>query len=65
MPDFIKHVNSSKVTANLDDAEAQLDALVQAVACAEKIGWALHSRKIVILLSDGLLHTAGDGKLGK
>ncbi|XP_073961601.1 integrin betanu subunit [Choristoneura fumiferana] len=64
VPDFIKHVNSSKVTANLDDAEAQLDALVQAVACAEKIGWALHSRKIVILLSDGLLHTAGDGKLG-
>ncbi|XP_063537060.1 integrin beta-nu-like [Cydia strobilella] len=62
--DFIKNVNDSKVTANLDDAEAQLDALVQAVTCRDKVGWARHSRKIVILLSDGLLHTAGDGKLG-
>ncbi|XP_026746490.1 integrin beta-nu isoform X1 [Trichoplusia ni] len=62
--DFIEHVNSSSVTANLDNAEAQLDALVQVISCGDKIGWATHSRKIVILLSDGLMHTAGDGKLG-
>ncbi|KAJ8712386.1 hypothetical protein PYW07_005228 [Mythimna separata] len=62
--EFIEHVNSSSVTANLDNAEAQLDALVQVIACGDKIGWAEHSRKIVILLSDGLMHTAGDGKLG-
>lgn len=58
-------MNSSSVTANLDNAEAQLDALVQVITCGDKIGWAEHSRKIVIMLSDGLMHTAGDGKLGK
>ncbi|CAH0725680.1 unnamed protein product, partial [Brenthis ino] len=62
--DFIAKVNSSSVTANLDNAEAQLDALVQAVTCGSAVGWSPHSRKIIILLSDGLLHTAGDGKLG-
>ncbi|VVC94014.1 unnamed protein product, partial [Leptidea sinapis] len=62
--DFIESVNKSAVTANLDNAEAQLDALVQAITCRTEVGWAQHSRKIVILLSDGLLHTAGDGKLG-
>lgn len=63
--EFIKEVNSSSVTANLDNAEAQLDALVQAITCDKQVGWSSHSRKIIILLSDGLLHTAGDGKLGK
>ncbi|CAG9564645.1 unnamed protein product [Danaus chrysippus] len=62
--EFIKEVNSSSVTANLDNAEAQLDALVQAITCDKQVGWSTHSRKIIILLSDGLLHTAGDGKLG-
>ncbi|KAM3965747.1 integrin beta-PS [Aphomia sociella] len=62
--EFIEKVNSSSVTANLDNAEAQLEALVQVVACSEVMGWAARSRKIVILLSDGLMHTAGDGKLG-
>ncbi|KAG7312158.1 hypothetical protein JYU34_001619 [Plutella xylostella] len=62
--DFIEHIKNSSVTANLDNAESQLDALVQAVTCGGRIGWAENSRKIVILLSDGLMHTAGDGKLG-
>lgn len=62
--EFIEHVNSSSVTANLDNAEAQLEALVQAIACGAEVGWSTQSRKIVILLTDGLMHTAGDGKLG-
>ncbi|XP_014371392.2 integrin beta-nu [Papilio machaon] len=62
--EFIEHVNSSSVTANLDNAEAQLEALVQAIACGDKVGWSPQSRKIVLLLTDGLMHTAGDGKLG-
>ncbi|CAG4956713.1 unnamed protein product [Parnassius apollo] len=62
--EFIEHVNSSSVTANLDNAEAQLEALVQAIACDSKVGWSTQSRKIVLLLTDGLMHTAGDGKLG-
>jgi integrin beta 1 len=63
--DFIDNVNKSAVTANLDNAEAQLDALVQSITCGDRIGWSAHSRKIVILLTDGSIHTAGDGKLGK
>lgn len=62
--DFIKKVNTSSVTANLDNAEAQLDALMQVLTCGEKIGWSTKSRKIVILSSDGLLHIAGDGRIG-
>lgn len=62
--EFIQNVHQSSVTANLDNAEAQLDALVQAISCGERVGWGLRSRKIVILLSDGLMHTAGDGLLG-
>ncbi|XP_049875647.1 integrin beta-nu [Pectinophora gossypiella] len=62
--DFIQNVNRSSVTANLDNAEAQLDALVQVVTCGDRIGWSQHSRKIVVMLSDGSMHTAGDGLLG-
>ncbi|GBP40030.1 Integrin beta-nu [Eumeta japonica] len=62
--EFIEKVNKSVVTANLDNAEAQLEALMQVVACGARLGWSQRSRKIVILLSDGLMHTAGDGKLG-
>lgn len=65
MNEFIEAVNSSSVTANLDNAEAQLDALVQVMTCDKEIGWSPRSRKIVLLSSDGLMHTAGDGKLGK
>ncbi|XP_059052631.1 integrin beta-nu-like [Achroia grisella] len=62
--EFIEKLNSSSVTANVDNAEAQLEALVQVITCLETMGWAKRSRKIVILLSDGLMHTAGDGKIG-
>lgn len=62
--EFVEKVNRSTVTANLDDAEAQFDALMQVVVCADRIGWREQSRKIVILTTDGILHTAGDGKLG-
>ncbi|XP_026321374.1 integrin beta-nu-like [Hyposmocoma kahamanoa] len=62
--EFIASVNQSSVSANVDNAEAQLDALVQVLTCGEKIGWAEHSRKIVLILTDGVLHWAGDGRLG-
>lgn len=62
--EFIEKVNSSSVTANLDNAEAQFDALMQVLTCGDKIGWSPTSRKIVILLSDGYMHVAGDGRLG-
>lgn len=60
---FVNQVNGSKITANLDNLEGGLDALMQVVVCRKEIGWNERARKIVIFVSDGLMHFAGDGKL--
>lgn len=60
---FIDKVNRTRVTANLDNAEGAMDALMQILVCGERIGWKNESRKLVLLLTNGLLHLAGDGKL--
>lgn len=36
---------------------------MQILVCGERIGWKNESRKLVLLLTNGLLHLAGDGKL--
>ena len=51
------------VSANMDNAEGGLDALMQSVVCLDHIGWAETSRKMVLLATDGILHFAGDGKV--
>lgn len=62
---FTDNVRDAEVSGNLDNAEGGLDALMQVLACQKHVGWAKDSRKIVILASDGILHFAGDGKVGK
>ncbi|GLV39425.1 Integrin betanu subunit [Carabus blaptoides fortunei] len=61
--EFIDKMNSTRVTANLDNAEGVLDALMQAVICNEPIEWKDESRKLILILTNGLMHYAGDGKL--
>lgn len=56
-------MNSTRVTANLDNAEGVLDALMQVLVCNETVGWKDESRKLILLLTNGLMHYAGDGKL--
>lgn len=56
-------VNKTAVTANLDNMEGALDALMQVLVCGQEVGWKNDSRKMVLLLTNGLLHFAGDGKL--
>lgn len=56
-------MNKTRVTANLDNAEGAMDALMQILVCGDHIGWNNESRKLVLLLTNGLLHFAGDGKL--
>ncbi|XP_018577139.1 integrin beta-nu-like, partial [Anoplophora glabripennis] len=56
-------VVSSKTTANLDDLDGALDAILQILVCEQKIGWSKDSRKIILLPTDSLLHSAGDGLL--
>ncbi|XP_072391395.1 integrin beta-nu-like isoform X2 [Diabrotica undecimpunctata] len=61
--DFLDAVSSSRVTANVDDLDGALDALLQVLACNETINFSPLSRKIILLPTDSLLHSAGDGIL--
>lgn len=45
------------------DAAAGLDGLMQVLLCNEEIGWSENARKIVLLVTDSPMHTAGDGLL--
>lgn len=56
-------VNSSSVTGNIDNLEGGLDGVMQAILCAKEVGWVDQARKVMLLATDGLLHTAGDGKV--
>ncbi|KAH8378296.1 hypothetical protein KR093_010628, partial [Drosophila rubida] len=60
---FTAAVASSKITGNLDNLEGGFDALMQVIVCADKIGWKQQARKVVILVTDGFMHFAGDGLL--
>lgn len=60
---FVASVQNSKVTGNLDNLEGGLDALMQVIVCPEQIGWKKEARKVVILVTDGFMHFAGDGLL--
>ncbi|XP_013098468.2 integrin beta-nu isoform X1 [Stomoxys calcitrans] len=60
---FVKSVKESKITGNLDNLEGGLDALMQVLVCSQEIGWKKEARKVVILVTDGFMHFAGDGLL--
>ncbi|XP_037927484.1 integrin beta-nu [Teleopsis dalmanni] len=60
---FVKSVNESRITGNLDNLEGGLDALMQVIVCPAEIGWKDEARRMVILVTDGFMHFAGDGLL--
>ncbi|KAH8419247.1 hypothetical protein KR222_000066 [Zaprionus bogoriensis] len=60
---FTAAVAGSKITGNLDNLEGGLDALMQVIVCRKQIGWKQQARKVVILVTDGFMHFAGDGLL--
>ncbi|XP_055541726.1 integrin beta-nu [Wyeomyia smithii] len=60
---FIDKLRASNVSANLDNLEGGLDALMQVLVCDDRIGWGINTRKIVILATNGFMHMAGDGLL--
>ena len=53
------------MTGNVDNLEGGLDGVVQAIACTKEVGWARKARKLMLVATDGLLHFAGDGKVGE
>ncbi|KAK9885412.1 hypothetical protein WA026_010908 [Henosepilachna vigintioctopunctata] len=61
---FAKEVQKkSTVSANLDDLEGGMEALMQIVVCGTRIGWADVSRKFIIVSTGSYMHLAGDGLL--
>lgn len=61
---FRKKVEAAPISGNLDAPEGGFDAIMQAIACKDEIGWRTNSRKILLYSTDAAFHFAGDGKLG-
>ena len=60
---FNSSVQETIISTNVDDPEDPLGAMLQAVVCKELVGWRENSRKILLIMTDDVLHTAGDGCL--
>ena len=60
---FNSSVQETIISTNVDDPEDPLGAMLQAVVCKDLIGWREKSRKILLVMTDDVLHTAGDGRL--
>lgn len=54
----------ASVSGNLDAPEGGFDAIMQAIACREHIGWREQARRLLVFSTDAGFHYAGDGKLG-
>lgn len=61
---FARQVQDASVSGNLDAPEGGFDAIMQAVACEDEIGWRNISRRMLVFSTDAGFHYAGDGKLG-
>ncbi|XP_045475897.1 integrin beta-nu-like [Harmonia axyridis] len=53
----------SNTSANLDDLEGGMEALMQVLLCGRRVGWSDVSRKLVIVSTGSYMHLAGDGIL--
>ncbi|KAM9337147.1 integrin beta-1-like [Symphorus nematophorus] len=60
---FSELVGGQRISGNLDSPEGGLEALMQAAACEEQIGWRNVTR-LLVFSTDAGFHFAGDGKLG-
>lgn len=60
---FQRALSGIDTVTNQDDPEAMLEGLLQAVVCREVIGWRREARKLILVFTDQLYHSAGDGKV--
>ena len=60
---FNSSIQKTIISNNVDDPEDPLGAMLQAVVCKDLVGWREKSRKIILVMTDNVLHTAGDGRL--
>ncbi|PIO74296.1 integrin beta cytoplasmic domain protein [Teladorsagia circumcincta] len=59
---FKAEVDKAEISGNLDAPEGGFDAVVQALACNQKIGWRERARKMLVFSTDAGFHFAGDGR---
>lgn len=52
------------MSGNLDAPEGGFDAIMQAIACRQQVGWREQARRLLVFSTDAGFHYAGDGKLG-
>lgn len=57
-------VKEAAVSGNLDAPEGGFDAIMQAIACRQQVGWREQARRLLVFSTDAGFHYAGDGKLG-
>ena len=60
---FDQSVQGLIISTSSDDPEGTLDAMMQAVVCTDVVGWREEARKVLLVMTDDLMHTAGDGRL--
>ncbi|KAL7744460.1 hypothetical protein ACLKA6_001838 [Drosophila palustris] len=61
---FSNEVKQAAVSGNLDAPEGGFDAIMQAIACRQQVGWREQARRLLVFSTDADFHYAGDGKLG-
>ena len=60
---FSQLLQNITISTSSDGAEGTLDAMMQAVVCTDTVGWREEARKVLFVMTDDLMHTAGDGRL--
>ena len=60
---FSQSLQDIVISTSSDDLEGTLDAMMQAVVCTNVVGWREEARKVLLVMTDDLMHTAGDGRL--
>lgn len=61
--EFKRVLSEQIISGNLDGPEGGLDAILQAAVCENIIGWREKSLRMLMHISDNLIHVAGDGSL--
>ena len=61
--DFSSAIQALVIEISSDDPEGILDAMMQAVVCTDIVGWREEARKVLLVMTDDVAHTAGDGRL--
>ena len=60
---FIKLVEESPISGNIDGPEGGFDAIMQSIVCRDEIGWRRDARHLLIVTTDAGFHHAVDGRV--